>query len=176
MRSQLQHGAELVNDLINASHFLEQGVNNSTLWELVCGRVTAYLRPAFDEIKALSNDPSESLHHGYYVLRDSKSGRVLLDIVFNDPKPKGESVEGQGLYVCEFDSEFFNEQCLMEVLLPLLVGRMFDDFPTLSYVKINRNIEPLNSLLLSEFFDLEERVVTVRREQVWVIQLAREEK
>ncbi|MBE8575599.1 hypothetical protein [Vibrio sp. OPT18] len=172
----LQYGAELVNDLINVSRFLEQGVNNSTLWELVCGRVTAYLRPAFDEIKALSNDPSESLHHGYYVLRDSKSGRVLLDVVFNDPKPIGESVEGKGLYILEFDSEFFDEQCLKEVLLPLLVVQIFDDFPTLSYVKINRNIELVSSFLLSEFFDLEERIVTVRREQVWAIQLAREEK
>lgn len=171
----LQYGAIQVNDLINSSHFLEQGVSNTTFWELVCGRVTAYLRPAFDEIKVLSNDPSESLHHGYYILRDSKSGLVLLDIVFNDPKPKGESLEGQGLYICEFDSEFFSEQSRKEALLPLLVGRMFDDFPTLSYVKINRNIEPLNSLLLSEFFDLEERVVTVRREQVCVIQIVRDE-
>lgn len=172
----LQYGVGLVNDLINVSRFLEQGVNNSTLWEVVCGRVTAYLRPAFDEIKVLSNDPSESLHHGYYVLRDPLTGRALIDIVFNDPRPKSESVEGQGLYILEFDSEFFDDQCRKEVLLPLLVARMFDDFPTLSYVKINRKIEPLNSLLLSEFFDLEERVVTVMREQVGVIQLAREEK
>lgn len=94
----LQSGAELADDFINASHFQKQEANLSTLWELVSRRVTAYLRPAFDEMKVLSN------------------------------------------------------------------------------VNINRNIELLSYLLLSGFFDLEEGIVTVRREQVSIIQLAREEK
>ncbi|MGR5219880.1 hypothetical protein ACPV4B_06550 [Vibrio parahaemolyticus] len=166
-----RYGAELVTDIVNMSDYGK--IDHFVFWDLMLGRVTAYLRPVIDEMSVLSADASESLHHGYYVIQDFVSGETILNVVFNDPKPNGKSVDGQGVFIAEFDCEIVNEQRLKELLLSYFVGRMFDDFPTLSYIKINRKIVPLIGSEWPDIFDLEDGIITVSHELAWILTISR---